>query len=102
MFTAAHYSNLSAMTYEAGGTRCIRVIYQDNDNLFVYSAETIRKPGSRALVFLLPSRAVSIARSYVAGGTYTRFIYFQLPDTTFVEYVSKDLTNWISGKLFTL
>jgi len=96
-FTAAHYSNLAAMTYEYNGTRCIRVVYQDPDNII----RILYKDGDAAWgygqTFQAGIQGSSIACSYVEGGTNNRFLYYQLPNTTFIEYVAPTNGGWKLG-----
>ena len=99
-FTAAHYSNLAAMTFVANAAPQIRVIYQHPDNTIrIYTREG-EKAWIPGLTVGTGIQGSSIACSYVPGGTWTRFVYFQKPDTTFVEYISKDLTGWTLGGSF--
>jgi len=90
------------MSYEAGGTLYIRVFYQDKDN----TIRTLCRDGDKAwyqgTTFPVAFQGSSITCSYVNSSTYKGFVYFQKPDTTFVEYISTNLNDWGVGKLFAL
>lgn len=85
-FTAAHYSNLAVMCFELAGIWRIRVYYQAKDN-------TIReccKDGDGAWFagYTFPAAIVgtSIAAMSILDGPYYFCIFYQKPDTTFIQY----------------
>lgn len=91
------------MSYDANGARCIRVYYQDRDNMI----REICKNGDGAwfdgyTFFPAAIKATSIACSHILGETCSYFLYYQRPDSTFVEYISQNTTQWRMGKLFIL
>ena len=87
------------MTYELNGTRCIRVVYQDPDNIIRILYRDGTAAWAYGATFPAGIQGSSIACSYVEDGTYNRFVYYQLPDTTFVEYVATTNGAWGLGKL---
>jgi len=96
-FTAAHYSNLAAISFEANGTLCIRVYYQATDN-------TIRehcKDGEGAWFaghsFPAGIQGSSIACTSVSRGGYWHWLFYQKPDTTFGGYVMANTAEWRVG-----
>jgi len=86
------------MCYDDNGAWCIRAIYQSTDNIIRILCKDGEKASYPGATFPSGFLDTSIACSYVAGGTYKRFVYYQKPDTTFVEYVSPNFRDRSVGK----
>ncbi|KAG0640183.1 hypothetical protein HOY80DRAFT_1000403 [Tuber brumale] len=99
MFTAAHYSQLAALSfYDNDKILYIRVYYQDVDNLIHELGRDGAGGWYHGHTFPAAIRGTSIACSEIPGRPFDRWLFYQKPDGTFIEYFKQDSIDWKEGK----
>ncbi|CUS06666.1 unnamed protein product [Tuber aestivum] len=97
MVTTAHYSSLSAIRLDVRGTGFIRVYYQDKDN----AIREVCKDGVGKWFYghkFPPAiQGTSISCSQIPGKGFYHWLFYQKPDTTFVEHLMREGSQWKEG-----
>jgi len=94
---AAHYSNLAAISFEDNGTLSIRVYYQATDNTIHEYCKDGENPWFAGFSFPAAAQGTSIACTCIPGKTNYHWLFFQKEDTTFVEYLMQNSSEWKVG-----
>ena len=90
------------MSFNSNGTWCIRVYYQDSANIIRELCKDGTRPWVPGASFPAAIQGTSIACANLTVTTLATWIYFQKPDTHFVEYYRQGPGGWKLGKLFGL
>jgi len=97
-YQAAHYSNLAAISFEGThGARQIRVFFQTTDNFIREVCGDGVGNWKDGETFPAATPATSIACSQAPDRAYYYWLFYQKPDTTFIEYVKEKDTRWQEG-----
>ncbi|KAG0641263.1 hypothetical protein HOY80DRAFT_883424 [Tuber brumale] len=94
-FTAAHYSQLAALSfYDDEHILYIRVYYQDEDNVIHELSRDGAGDWYDSYRFPAAMPGTSIACSQITGRPFDRWLFYQKPDTTFIEHYKQSLVDW--------
>ncbi|CUS13962.1 unnamed protein product [Tuber aestivum] len=97
IFTTAHYSSLSAISLDVRGTRFIRVYYQDKDNAICEVCKDGAGNWFYGQRFPPAIQGTSISCSQILGKGFYHWLFYQKPDTTFVEHLMREDSQWKEG-----
>ncbi|KAH8144365.1 uncharacterized protein LAJ45_11654 [Morchella importuna] len=98
VFVAAKYSQLAAAAFEtSNGTISIRVYYQDPDNKIHEACRDGSEPWFDGNIFETAIAATSIAVSQIPGREWYLWLFFQRPNTEFVEWLMQASSSWKQG-----
>lgn len=97
-FTAAKYSQLAATAFEANGTICIRVYYQDPENKIREACRDGSEPWFDGNTFETAIAETSIAVSHIPGREWYMWLFFQRPNTELVEWLMQATSSWKQGE----
>ncbi|CUS07208.1 unnamed protein product [Tuber aestivum] len=103
--TAAHYSNLAAISFEGNDeTRQIRVFFQAKDNIIHEVCGDGEGNWREGQTFSAATPATCIASSQDPDRAYYYRLFYQKPNTAFIEYVKEEDIEWQedSHRVFTV
>jgi hypothetical protein len=95
-FTAAHYSQLAVTSFQYGDIFRIRVYYQDQNDKIQELVRDNANPWTTGASFPVAIKGTSIASTSLKAKPNYIWLWFQLPDTSIIEYLFQN-SPWKKG-----